>query len=440
MVQNDFAQMVKRELERRGVEVIIAPVLKNNGLKLTGITIKIGQASPTLYLDSVPEEHRNPFMVPRIADEILEKAQEFKGVDAVLDLMGNKEKLLKRIRPRLVNYDWNKEMLTTLSHRRFLDLAVTYAIDIGENAACRVSNELGFTEDDLYTAAMENARNHGYNIRSLSEIVQDAVMLDLPIEPLPMLVVTNRSGFYGAFAMLDNEVLKEIGEKFYILPSSIHELRVIPIQNTESVSNLRELVKAVNSSNVPLEEWLSESVYVFDGEVEAADDIAYLTADIEDAYHKGLISLNELLDYLKKDKDDDCIRRVIENVGIYKEKFKEIGYIEETDDYVIRRLRIYIKGLMLEAVSKAFDAAYPMIMDVLFESEAGCIASLLKEIEKERIYYCKSILTNKLKAYSIISKLLETFIPAIVNWNEDIDSGNDSANNLLFMSISKNYR
>ena len=85
-----------------------------------------------------------------------------------------------------------------------------------------------------------------------------------------MLVVTNRSGLYGAYALLDDGVLRERGEKFYILPSSIHELIVIPIQNTESVSNLRELVKAVNSSNVPLEEWLSENVYVFDGEVRIA--------------------------------------------------------------------------------------------------------------------------------------------------------------------------
>ena len=105
MVQNDFAQMAKRELERRGVEVIIAPVLKNNGLKLTGITIKIGQASPTLYLDSVPEEHRNPFMVPRIADEILEKTKELKGMDAAMELITDGDKLLKHIRPRLVNYE-----------------------------------------------------------------------------------------------------------------------------------------------------------------------------------------------------------------------------------------------------------------------------------------------------------------------------------------------
>ena len=181
MVQNDFAQMVKRELERRSFEIIIAPVLKNNGLKLTGITLKTGQASPTLYLDSVPEDHRNPFMVPRIADEILEKAQEFKGMDVALDLIKDKSELVVHIYPRLVNFGWNEEILRTLPHRRFLDLAITYAIDVGENAFCRVSKELmerlGMSEEEMYNAAMENARKHGYSIRSLSEIVKDRAMI-----------------------------------------------------------------------------------------------------------------------------------------------------------------------------------------------------------------------------------------------------------------------
>ena len=99
-------------------------------------------------------------------------------------------------------------------------------------------------------------------------------MTEFPIEPLPdmpMIVVTNRDGLYGANALLDKELMGSIsGEAFYILPSSVHELIAIPIKAAESVGDLRELVKAVNESNVPLEERLLESVYLFDGEVRIA--------------------------------------------------------------------------------------------------------------------------------------------------------------------------
>ena len=284
-VDTDFAEMVKAELERRGYEPIIAPVLKNNGLKLTGITIKGDRAaSPTLYLDSVPEEHRNPFMVPRIVDEMIEAFQKFKDapvVGDIGDLLGNKSELLKRIMPRLVNYEWNVEMLSALPHRRFFDLAITYDIDLGEHASCRVRNEmkLGISEDELYEAARKNARERGYQINRMDEIVRrglDVIVIPDEMPDMHMLVVTNKSGCNGSYAMIDDELLKQIRERvgeFYILPSSIHELIIVPTNasrnapETVTAEGLRELVRAVNQSNVPREEWLSDSVYKYDGDV-----------------------------------------------------------------------------------------------------------------------------------------------------------------------------
>ena len=277
-VDTDFAEMVKAELERRGYEPIIAPVLKNNGLKLTGITIKGDRAaSPTLYLDSVPEEHRNPFMVPRIVDEMIEDFQKFKDapvVGDIGDLLGNKPELLKRIMR-------NMEMLPTLPHRRFLDLAITYDIDLGEHASCRVRNEmkLGISEDELHEAAMKDARERGYQISRMDEIIRrglDVIVIPDEMPDMHMLVVTNKSGCNGSYAMIDDELLKQIRERvgeFYILPSSIHELIIVPTNasrnapETVTAEGLRELVRAVNQSNVPREEWLSDSVYKYDGDV-----------------------------------------------------------------------------------------------------------------------------------------------------------------------------
>ena len=35
---------------------------------------------------------------------------------------------------------------------------------------------------------------------------------------------------------------------------------------------------------------------------------------------------------------------------------------------------------------------------------------------------------------------METYIPAVVNWKEEKDKDTDSSNNLLYLSLSKNYR
>lgn len=178
--------------------------------------------------------------------------------------------------------------------------------------------------------------------------------------------------------------------------------------------------------------------------LEAADDIAYLTADIEDAHRKGLISLREIRDYLLA-VEDPLVSKVVAAMEEYEKQAKEMSY-EDVEDYVVHRSRVLIKGLMIDAMNDAFKDAYESIMTGTFNNEliavssAKRIAEVLRKIEKENIYYCPSILENKTRAIAVITKLLEAYIPAIVNWSEDNDKDTDSENNLLYLSLSTNYR
>lgn len=179
--------------------------------------------------------------------------------------------------------------------------------------------------------------------------------------------------------------------------------------------------------------------------LEAADDIAYLTADIEDAHRKGLISLRKIRDYLEEEKNDKIVSSIINAIETYIALAVEMGY-EDIEDYVIHRLRVLIKGLMIDSMNDAFQDAYEDIMNARFDKElievssAKCIAEILRKIERENIYYCPRILENKTRAIAVITKLLETYVPAIVNWDESVDKNTDSSNNLLYLSLSTNYR
>lgn len=179
--------------------------------------------------------------------------------------------------------------------------------------------------------------------------------------------------------------------------------------------------------------------------LEAADDIAYLTADIEDAYRKKLLSLRKIREYFEPYKEDSIIKRVLEAMDTYSNIAKEMEY-KDAEDYTIHRIRVLIKGLMIDSMSEAFEKSYADIMDGTFDKElievssVSCIANVLRQIEKENIYYCDSILETKTRAIAVINKLLDVYIPAIVNWDEKNDSNTDSSNNLLYLSLSKNYR
>ena len=55
--------------------------------------------------------------------------------------------------------------------------------------------------------------------------------------------------------------LRQIGEEFYVLPSSIHEVILLPVSYSGNPAELEALVKEVNETCVTPEDYLSGHVY-----------------------------------------------------------------------------------------------------------------------------------------------------------------------------------
>jgi len=180
--------------------------------------------------------------------------------------------------------------------------------------------------------------------------------------------------------------------------------------------------------------------------LEAADDIAYLTADIEDAHHKGIITISEINDCLKEyGRNDDLVKSVRKAIFEYQETAKKMKY-PNVEDYVMHRLRVFIKGQMINAMSDSFEKAYDEIMhgecekELLDQSAACTLAKCLRKIETSRIHYCSRIVENKTKAIVVLNKLLNLYVPAVLNYDEDRDLQKDTKENLIYLSFSDNYR
>lgn len=182
--------------------------------------------------------------------------------------------------------------------------------------------------------------------------------------------------------------------------------------------------------------------------LEAADDIAYLTADFEDAHKKGLISINMVKQYLLNEQEkcpDSLIENVLRAIEEYIEKASSIGY-SDVENYVAHRIRVLMKGLMISKVTSAFQSSYHKIMEKEFDEEllkvsgAARLSDILRKIQAENIYYSPHILKNKIRAFTVIKTLLDSYVPAVLNWDEAKDQGRDTANNLIYQSFSKNYR
>lgn len=181
--------------------------------------------------------------------------------------------------------------------------------------------------------------------------------------------------------------------------------------------------------------------------IEAADDIAYLSADVEDAHHKGLISVDELLSYIDvyTEAFPEINEKIMNEIKVYKDKALKDN-LPNREDYVMHRTRILLKGMMINEVERVISSKYKELMngditeELLDISNAKGIVEAIRDFEKEKIYYGKDIKKNKTRANFIIKKILDTIVLGILNYNSEIDHDNDTENNLIYESLSPNYR
>lgn len=163
--------------------------------------------------------------------------------------------------------------------------------------------------------------------------------------------------------------------------------------------------------------------------LEAADDIAYATADIEDGFKKKYISFQNFEEKLEEygfKKGNVYYDRFYK---YYEDAKKKNVY--DTRSYAVKRWIISIQGLIINDVVNTFVNNYDKIMNGELERElfyyAPCdnLVKMLKNIAKEYVFDSKIISKTEISAHTIIHSLLNSFIPAVVNYDTRFDT-NDS--------------
>ncbi len=173
------------------------------------------------------------------------------------------EELRKHIFPFLLSRN-SKEAFSSCPSRPVegTDLSL-YAMLLSDSRAAAVGGQLcerlGLTGDEVLSLSLSNQLSAPYTLRPLSE------MLGLGNDPEnPVLILSNIPMIMGAGEMLNPQALlaasETLGQEFIILPSSRHEVLLLP-KNDLGTGALRRLVSSVNRSVVAPEDRLSDSVY-----------------------------------------------------------------------------------------------------------------------------------------------------------------------------------
>lgn len=291
MNYEEFLNYVKDSISKYMGEdytVTLNNVMKNNGLELTGLVImKKGQmAAPTIYLDEFYEQYNMGSEMKTIFEEIMKLyEQNSENLDMDFSFFTDFVRVRDKILYKLLNYEENRQLLEDVPYKRFLDLAVVFYVEVnndmlGYGSVLIHNNHLdvwNITEKELYEVASENTPKHlKYRISSMEEVFEqmlgntpDFTVADDNINSsLDMYVLTNCNMVFGASCMMYDGLIKKISDilngNLYILPSSIHEVIIIP-QNKfcDNKEELCNMVRCINEREVGRTERLSNSVYEY---------------------------------------------------------------------------------------------------------------------------------------------------------------------------------
>ena len=280
-----FTEIIKSEMEKiysSKCKVDVLNVVKNNGLHLTGITIRNRESNmaPTIYLDGYFADYKDGRTMENICKEIVQvyeknKVQKDFSLEQVTDFKNVKD----RICFKLVNREKNAELLADTPYVKYQDLAVVFYILVSKDksgiTSITVRNSLmdmwGMDADILYYLAKKNTqRLFRGRVLSMMEVMAEIIGDSADAfedSAFPMYVATNVFKMNGACILLYDGVLKKFAEKiggdFYILPSSVHEVIFVPANGDMNARYLIQMVKEVNATEVAPDEVLSDNVYIY---------------------------------------------------------------------------------------------------------------------------------------------------------------------------------
>ncbi len=263
-------------------EVHIEQVTKNNGVSFTGmaICIKGESVSPNIYMEYYYELYCKGFSMEVILNMIKEeyiKAKKRLMEERYDDF--NIDDVYNCLFIRLINYEKNKEYLQDCPFIPFFDLAITfrYIAKISDDgiASVFVKNKdmerWKLSIEEMYHIGLRNTlKLFPPKIEKLEDILREMLpeRPNIPESSGRVYVLTNDRGINGATYMVCKEIIRDFaleqGKDIYILPSSIHEVILLPREEGMEKTELLEIVKEANEFTVSKQDFLSENVYLFE--------------------------------------------------------------------------------------------------------------------------------------------------------------------------------
>lgn len=321
----EFCQKVRNNLAIHAgekVTVAVKQITKNNGIILHSIIVTERETniSPNIYLDELYEAYEKGETFRTIMDEVLQIYESSRVKDNIdMGFFLNYDEMEKKVLYKVISYEKNKELLLQIPYIAIMDLALVFYCFVPrnelENATILIYNNhlqmWNITKERLYKDAINNTEGIlPAKILSIEDMMKEIFLKELSAKEVAedalsadelsakesgaaaqrmgkdaqiaeqiiksmtecrmngkMFVLGNNIKLFGAAAMFYRGLLSlaadRLQKNLFILPSSIHEVIIVPDDGEQEAEDLWKMVCEINATQVGPEEVLTDSVYYF---------------------------------------------------------------------------------------------------------------------------------------------------------------------------------
>lgn len=283
MTYSAFQKLVVSHFQKElgdTASVSIQTIQKNNQVCLDGLIVAEPDSniSPTLYLNYYYKALCDGMSVDSVLARLLDAYRANKPDGSIdVSFFTDYQKVSGHILCKLINTRQNQELLQDIPHLPFFDLSIVFyclitSLPVGSATILIRNSHLNFwqtTPEMLYHCARSNTpRLLPPKLIDMNRFLSRYLTQEnIPASASPMYILTNSQKLYGAAGMLNERILTNFAltkqSDFYILPSSIHEVLLLPADENFTSSELNKMVQEVNESQLSREEVLSDHVYYY---------------------------------------------------------------------------------------------------------------------------------------------------------------------------------